>query len=340
MTTNGKTFSYDFEKERTETFKSLKNETNTFDLLLCCTQSPASNQAVQLQAHGLLLSASSMILRDLISNAVNVQTGTPIIILTGIYEQDLKYILKYIYEGEVYVPPECETSFLRAADSLGIKGIGPEKQEPEQKLGEQLQKYFCVFTDPNSGGELNINQANSATPRPKSESKVLKKPPKGIKKEAMSNVVSKIRKVVPKSNPKDLQTNNEDEQNLKLEKTDSGGGLCLVCATSFSIFGNCKAHYIKKHGEEVPGAGRYNCLICEFDTSINTNSRFNFQANFKEHLKSQHKVKGNLKRVAEEGDDSWLLKDDQGGGYCLKCNTYFTIFGNLKAHFNKKHANI
>jgi len=353
MTATDVLFSYKFEEERKAAIVSLRKKLGEFeavvpyDVTLCCTESLESNDSVSFQAHGFLLSSASPVLKDMIIHASNSRNYPQAIALIGIYQQDLKSILTYIYEGEVSISPNDIDSFRSAADSLKIKGICSET-ESTPVMESALKPYICEFIDPTiTQLSLRAQTASGGTgfmPPPVKKPKTL-----AIKSEKTSgkNLQPKDGKVMkqpkpkigsPKAISKEALPNN-DEQNVQIEKTEGGGGLCLVCGTPFSIFGNCKTHYVKKHGEELPGSKNYNCLICESDPEKSSFSRFNFQVNFKEHLKLQHKVKGNLKRVAEEGDEYWILRDDLGGGYCLKCNTYFTIFGNLKTHFNKKHAN-
>ena len=129
----------------------------------------------------------------------------------------------------------------------------------------------------------------------------------------------------PKHNSK-IMPNNEPE--LQIAKTDSGGGICLVCNVSFSQYGNCKVHFIKKHGED--GTGDLHCLMCQ--------AQFKFSSSFKEHMSGNHGINGNLQLCSEYGDGSRMAKDEKGGGACLICCKYFSQFGNLKVHFTKKHS--
>ena len=127
----------------------------------------------------------------------------------------------------------------------------------------------------------------------------------------------------------DTETSDKKDK-LRISTTESGGGICLVCNTSFSIYGNCKAHYIKKHGEDTEGRDHV-CLVCQ--------KGFNFLQNLKEHLKSSHGINGIPTRSQEFGDGFYLAKIGNEGGVCLKCCQVFTLFGNLKAHYSKKHGN-
>ena len=122
----------------------------------------------------------------------------------------------------------------------------------------------------------------------------------------------------------------QDEPEIRIAKTESNGGVCLVCNMNFSQYGNCKVHYIKKHGEDGV-TGNLHCLLCQ--------ARFNFRSSFKDHMSSKHGVTGNLQRCGEYGETAMMAKDEKGGGACLICCKYFSQFGNLKVHFNKKHGN-
>jgi len=83
------------------------------------------------------------------------------------------------------------------------------------------------------------------------------------------------------------------------------------------------------HAED--GTGSYLCIICE--------TRFNFEENFRNHMKKKHQLTGNLKRSDDFGHDTMMAKDDNGSGVCLLCRQIFSQYGNLKVHYKAKHVN-
>jgi hypothetical protein len=109
-------------------------------------------------------------------------------------------------------------------------------------------------------------------------------------------------------------------------KTETGGGICTICNSQFAQYRNCRAHFIKVHGENGID-GIHNCLMCE--------TKFNYVANLKEHYKQKHKVMSVLQPL---DNSNTMAKDDKGGGVCLLCGSAYAQVRNLKAHFSKHHG--
>merc|ERR1719266_47529 len=125
-----------------------------------------------------------------------------------------------------------------------------------------------------------------------------------------------------------LGNREKPEPSLQISKTGDGG-LCLVCGKTFSLFSNCKVHFMNTHAED--GNGHHICIVCR--------TRFNFEANFRNHMKRKHNLTGNLKKTADFGDSTMMAKDQNGSGVCLVCRQVFSLFSNLKVHYKAKHGN-
>jgi len=333
-------FRHDFHDDKLQIINSAIKMNAEFDVTLQCMIDSTASNWISIPAHSLLIASMSATIRDILEKNSLVGNEQFVVNLVGIYQEELQYILSYIYSGNVDIPEDRLPNFLEAANLLQVRGLIDENA----KLLDPCNKsapFVCQFTSqppanpclkrllfPNSSWSTS-NSANIGLHKTKSvDVKSAKKP----RKERENNKQLGI-----KSSPKSKSTAkkgtkekivDEDEAEIKISKTESGGGVCLVCNESFSQFGNCKVHFMKKHGED--GTGKYECLVCK--------SRFNFGSNFREHLKTKHNVTGTFKRVSEDGEGANMAKSDKGEGLCLLCSLVFSQFGNLKVHFKKRHA--
>ena len=85
----------DFESNISSSFRDLREAKDLFDLTLLC------GEFHQFQAHKVVLSASSPFFRRVLCQSHLNNTNNPTIYLRGISHTDLKYILDFIYYGEV-----------------------------------------------------------------------------------------------------------------------------------------------------------------------------------------------------------------------------------------------
>ena len=104
----------DFEVNLKSSFRDLRDSRDLFDMTLVC------GEFHQVQAHKVILSASSPFFRDVLAS--NPHTN-PLIFLRGISKSDLQYILDFIYHGEVSVSQNQLNNFLSVAEDLKIKGL-------------------------------------------------------------------------------------------------------------------------------------------------------------------------------------------------------------------------
>merc|ERR1719357_934493 len=82
----------------------------------------------QIQAHKLILSTSSPLLRTLFHR---YNHPNPLVLLRGIRTKDMEAVVDFIYQGEVDVSQENLQGFLSLARDLQIKGLtgGSEKEK-------------------------------------------------------------------------------------------------------------------------------------------------------------------------------------------------------------------
>lgn len=101
----------------------LKDE-NMVDVALSCEEGI-------IKAHKIILSACSTYFRQIFSK-VQLNNQYPIIIIKDMSYQDLKYIVDFIYRGEITVPQNHLNSVLKSAEALKIKGLADVNNENNQ----------------------------------------------------------------------------------------------------------------------------------------------------------------------------------------------------------------
>ena len=96
------------------------------DIKLFADVTLVSDDQIQNQAHKIVLSASSPVLRNILIN--NSHTH-PILYLRGIKQTELEAILKYIYSGETLIYEERFNDFVRAANDFQLEDLNLNEEE-------------------------------------------------------------------------------------------------------------------------------------------------------------------------------------------------------------------
>ena len=111
----------DFEGNVSRSFASIRDNSQFFD----CTLTTDDDEAYSdnLRAHKVILSACSKFFKNILTKESMCAHPNPLIYLKGISAQELKYILDFIYHGEVNVAQHELDRFLEVAETLKIKGL-------------------------------------------------------------------------------------------------------------------------------------------------------------------------------------------------------------------------
>ena len=123
----------EFQSTVSNSFKLLKQEKDFFDVTL------VSDDQKQIQSHKIVLSACSSFFKPILQSNTH---SHPLIYLSGIDFTNLKFIIDYIYEGEVQLFKEQLDSFLDAAQKLQIAGllsVQEDEIDKEDIKSEQTQ---------------------------------------------------------------------------------------------------------------------------------------------------------------------------------------------------------
>ena len=135
----------DFESSMGTSFRELRNDSEFFDVTLCC-----GNGVDTVPAHKVILAACSPLFRRILSCQKNHQN--PLLYLKGIQLKELKAVLDFAYHGEVKIEQDSLDSFLAVAEELGIKGLTTNVKPSDQisKKAVSAKKKRTIIQEKNS----------------------------------------------------------------------------------------------------------------------------------------------------------------------------------------------
>ena len=154
----------DFKQNVNNAFGRLQNDKDFSDVTLAC------EDGQQIQAHKVILAASSPFFEDILQNIKHPQ---PLIYLKGFHSRVFASILDFLYCGEANVlqdplPLPLLDPFLAIADDIKLKGLTGKKSsdivEEQEKLkpsAPNAKSLFSEFT-PSSQRDIIRNKTSKA----------------------------------------------------------------------------------------------------------------------------------------------------------------------------------
>ena len=121
----------DFQKTVSYSFSSFRKEEEFVDVTL------VSDDQAFVKGHKLVLSACSDVFKSILKKS---SPSNSFIYLPGISSLNLRFIMDYIYQGEVQIYQEQLDEFLEVAKTLKISGLTSDLYEDESNLHNQHQK--------------------------------------------------------------------------------------------------------------------------------------------------------------------------------------------------------
>ena len=112
----------DFEENLSRSFAGIRDLGQFFDCTLI-TDDEEELYSDNLQAHKVILSGCSAFFKNILTKESICAHPNPLIYLGGISAKNLKYILDFMYHGEVNVARDELDKFLEVAKTLKIKGL-------------------------------------------------------------------------------------------------------------------------------------------------------------------------------------------------------------------------
>ena len=245
----------DYQSNWRKSLNELREDTEFADVTLI------SDDKVNFSAHKILLSSCSNLMKFILKS--NTQTN-PLLYLGGVNSINLRFILDYIYYGEVNLYQEQLDSFLESAQKLEIQGLMGDNESSQGNFNEEQSGH--QQPEENFGQVLNNAQVQG-------EKKSVVK---------MENAGTQIKRQYSRSSSVDVAkfdvgslTSEEIDKKMRelYEKTDEGWR-CLACGHTNS---GSKSSNIRMHVETHLDGLSYNCNICnkEFRSRNDLNNHKN-----------------------------------------------------------------
>ena len=146
----------DFESNISSSFKELREDSELFDITLCC-----DNGIDLVHAHKVILAACSPFFRKILRHQKHLQN--PFLYLKGIGIKELKAVLNFMYHGEVNVAQDFLNNFLTVAQELAIKGLSSDTKSDMTKE---------EFSDSTSIKKSNVKRKSLLLPQISKKTKV------------------------------------------------------------------------------------------------------------------------------------------------------------------------
>ena len=105
----------DYQSNWKQSLSELRTDSDLADVTLI------SEDKVKFSAHKVILSSCSDIFKFILKG--NLNNSNPLLYLSGVSSVNLKFILDYIYHGEVNLFQEQLDSFLETAQKLEVEGL-------------------------------------------------------------------------------------------------------------------------------------------------------------------------------------------------------------------------
>ena len=217
----------------TSTLRKLYDDKSFTDVTIVC------DDFTQLQAHKIVLSASSPKLRNLLSDNIH---PSPVIFMMGINKQDLLSILQFIYFGECYIEHGRIENVLEIAQKLQIEDFLNISNKEEVIVGEAIQfdQQYCANENTIPGIKSNIDE-------PPLTNKLEEQPSNSTETVLISVALSCKKCKFTTSEEMILQNHQETDHSYSCDK----------CAYNTETLKD-----LKKHQEYHHKNARFNCEQC------------------------------------------------------------------------------
>ena len=224
----------DFHSNWNRSLSQLREDNDFADVTLI------TEDKVKTMAHRILISSCSDTFKFILKEC---NQSNPILYLNGVNSKNLKFILAYIYYGEVNLFEEQLGTFLETAQKLEVHGLAQSASEDKLNAGPDSKRVVNQNNDADEETVKQLEKHNNA-PEHIQRSHNFKVP---------CNDVSKVDVEVG------LMSSEEIETKIKqLYEKVEGIWRCLACEYKTALLGNIKRH-VESHIEGLS----YTCPLCD-----------------------------------------------------------------------------
>ena len=247
----------DYQSNWSQSLSGLRNDTEMSDVTLI------TDDKVKILSHKIILSSCSNIFNFILKES---KQSNPLLYLSGISSVNLKFLLDYIYYGEVNLYQEQLDGFIESAKKLEISGLlgGDHKNQDEQETELKDNKTFQEFK---------LQNNDHQEPR---EHRLVH-----IDNKVVKNSKSQYTRTITNNGPKYdvsamIPAEIADKIKSMYQKID-GVWTCNECGkTTNNSSGDMRLHVETHHGL------CYKCNLCS--------QEFRSKNNFKFHQKTHHNI--------------------------------------------------
>ncbi|KAL1129028.1 hypothetical protein AAG570_013560 [Ranatra chinensis] len=205
------------------------------------------------KGHKVVLSACSPLLEMLLSQHHDKH---PIVILKDIKFHELRAMMDYMYRGEVNISQDQIDMFLKAAESLQIKGLTDQDTSSSCDNQQQQQPNFSMAVTPSPGGGAGPPPEAPTRTSPSAPVKPEPPPPPQSHHQQSSSSSNSIDHIVKtKVEPTELLVQPKAEYIESLNNDDSVEDLTLDDEDEYS---NMPPQPGTSHGNNISNQGKLN----------------------------------------------------------------------------------
>ena len=230
-------FNEKYDQMSTGLVKNLFQQNVFSDVTLACEDGKVFN------AHKIILSSSSPVLQKIL---IEYNESNPILYFGDICSENMEYILKFIYLGEVSLEEKLLDSLLNSAKKLKINGLYTEFFETKKRINTEEKLISTIKQEKIVNQEVKTEESDNQTDNCDEVS---------VGKELIDTEESNSRE----SNS-DLGINRKNKMKVGVESTTKPMPFnCMYCDYKTSA-----KEYLRKHTNAIHEGVTYPCNKCDY----------------------------------------------------------------------------